>query len=795
MIVTYRWLKDYVDFDLPVEPLAKRLTMVGFEVEEVRKIGGDYENVVTAAIESVAPHPDADHLTVCTVFDGAERFQVVCGAPNVEVDRVGVLARVGAKLPGGKLKKGKIRGVESLGMLCARDELGLGEDHSGIWLLPEGTPLGQEPLGALGLDDWALELGVTPNRPDALCVTGVAREVAANVGSPLKMPELAIEPVGGEIDDYMTIEIDAPDKCPRYAGVLVKGVKIGPSPAWMVHRLEAAGVRAINNIVDITNFVLLEYGQPLHAFDYHFLAGKKIVVRRARPGETMTTLDEQERKLTEEDLLICDAEKPVALAGIMGGLNSLVSDGTVDVFIESAYFEPTGIRRTGRRLGLFTESSYRFERGTGVDNAVLGAHRAAHLMVELAGGTIVPGFIDAYPTKIEPKRIVGRREKINDLIGIDLTVDQMAAHLESVEIQVVEKDATQLVALAPTFRPDLERECDLAEEVARLHGYDNIPMTIHKGVDGENRPWALRFFLRDLRVELAGMGFSELASYSFTDPGSLAAVSAPEGIRLANPLSEDLAVLRTSLLPGLLRAASINKSRHSEDVCVFEARRVYLGQGEGELPLEPHRLGLLMTGHRHEGFWSGDQPFLDFYDLKGVVERLLGHFGIQNVTWRSPENTGPYLPGVSAELLSGDQVLGIVGKLNGDVLEHFEIESDVFAGELNVDFLSELRLTVPVYQRVSKFPPLLRDLAVLADLDAPVDRMVATIRSIDPKRIRNLRVFDVYTGKGVPAGKKSVAFSMWFQDVEKSLKDKDAARLTKKILGALKDQWQATLRE
>lgn len=795
MIVTYRWLKDYVDFDLPVEELAARLTMVGFEVEDVTRIGGDYEGVVTARIETVQKHPDAEHLTICTVFDGQETFPVVCGAPNSEAGRIGVLARVGARLPGGKIKKGKIRGVESLGMLCARDELGMGDDHSGIWLLPDDTPLGQEPLAALGLDDWKLDLGVTPNRPDCLSVIGVAREVAALTGGTLKMPELALEPVGGEIDDYMTIDIQAPDKCPRYCGILVKGVKIAPSPPWMVHRLEASGVRSINNVVDITNFVLLEYGQPLHGFDYRFLASRKIVVRRAHNGETMITLDEQSRILLEDDLLICDGDTPVALAGIMGGLNSLVSADTVDVFIESAYFEPTGIRRTSKRLGLASESSHRFERGTGIDNTVLGAHRAARLMEELADGAVVPGFSDAYPKNAEPVLVTMRPDRVNRLLGASLSVDEMAGHLASIELKVLEASPEKIQVQVPSFRVDLTREVDLAEEIARLHGFGNIEPTIHQGTDGENRPWRLREFLRELRTQLAGMGLSELNTFSFVEEKALAAVGAPAGIRLANPLSEDFAIMRTSLLPGLLKASAVNQGRQVDDIRVFEARRVYLPVGDATQPDEPHRLGLLMCGPRRERFWQPDPAATDFFDIKGVVERLLTSLGIADLRWRSPENPGPYLPGVCAEIWAGEAVLGRLGKLRADVLEHFEVSGEVVTAELDIEALAGLCDMVPIYRPVSKYPPIFRDLALVADADAPVDEMLAAIAAVNEKRITRLRVFDVYMGKGVPEGKKSVAFSMWFQDVEKSLSDKDADKLTRQILAALEKGFGASLRE
>jgi phenylalanyl-tRNA synthetase beta chain len=794
MRVSYRWLKDYVDFDLAPAALAEKLTMAGFEVEDLQKVGGGYTGVTTALIEKVERHPDAEKLTLCTVFDGAERMVVICGAPNVAAGRVGALAKVGAELPEGKLKKTKIRGVESLGMLCSRRELGLDDDHSGIWLMPADTPLGKEPLTALGLDDWALEINVTPNRPDALSVIGLAREVAALVGAKLKLPALAYEPVGGAIDDQMKVEIDAADKCPRYCGILVRGVKIAPSPLWMVHRLTVCGVRAINNIVDITNFVLLEYGQPLHAFDQRFLDGGKIVVRRARDGETLMTLDDQERKLTADDLLICDGAKPVALAGIMGGQNSLVTDQTVDVFIESANFDPAGIRRTSKRLGLASESSHRFERGVGIDVAPAGAHRAARLMHELAGGEIVAGCIDAYPQKREPVRIALRPGRVNELLGTTLSPAEMKALLESIELRVEAADGG-LTATAPSFRVDLTREVDLAEEIARLHGYDKIRPTLHMGVDGENRPWRLRAFLGAVRRELVGMGLTELNTLSFVDAPSLAATGAPAGLKLANPLSEDLSTMRTSLLPSLLKTLAYNQARHIGDVEVFEARRVYLPQGAGRLPAEPYRLGLLLSGRRNELSWAYGKDAADFFDLRGVVERLLSALRTPEAQWRAPAESGPFLPGVCAEIRLGETRLGVVGKVKPETLEFFAAKGDVFAGELDLEPLVAQARATNAYRPISKYPPVLRDVAVLVDFSAPVDEMEKTIAEVHPERITDVKTFDVYTGKGVAEGRKSVAFSMRFQDLSKSLSDKDADKLTKRILQALSERYGAILRE
>jgi len=792
--LTYRWLKDYVEFDLSPQDLAAKLTMAGFEVAVLERVGAEFTGVITAKIEKVEQHPDADKLTVCTVFDGSEHLQVVCGAPNTEAGKVGAFAAVGAKLPEGKVKKIKMRGVESYGMLCSRRELGMGDDHSGLWYLPDDAPLGKPVQEVVALDDWMMELEITPNRPDALGVIGVAREVAAITGGKLKLPDVKFEDIGGEIDRHMQVVIEDADKCPRYTGILVKGVTIAPSPDWMVQRLEASGVRAINNIVDITNFVLLECNQPLHAFDYHFLDQRKIVVRRAEKDEIITTLDEQDRKLTDEDLLICDGPKPVALAGVMGGLNSLVTDETTDVFIESAYFEPTGIRRTSKRLGLSSESSYRFERGIDPEAVVYGLHRAARLMEELGGGKVVPGYIDNYPKKWQAPVIEVRPNKVTELIGVDIDTPRMVEILRSLELGV-EESGDKLSVTVPAFRVDLEREVDITEEVARIYNYDDIPATLHKGVDGEGRPWRLRAFLRKLRQILVGLGLVEHNTLSFMSPEELANVDAPEGLRITNPLSKDLSVMRTSLLPHLLKAAANNRARFVPDVKIFEARSVYLPREGEQLPEEPYRLGLLLCGRRYELGWNVDEQKVDFYDLKGVVEALLDALGIEGVTWRRPEKTAPYLPGVCAEAMAGKRSLGRIGKLDAAPLDFYELDGDVFAGELDLEAIADLAVEIPIYRPVSKFPPIFRDIAVVADDEAPVDQMLEAIKQVNPKRIAEVKVFDIYTGKGVPDGKKSVAFSMRYQDILKSLSDGDADKLTAKILRVLQQRYDATLRE
>ncbi|MBE0598549.1 MAG: phenylalanine--tRNA ligase subunit beta, partial [Desulfuromonadales bacterium] len=618
MIVTYNWLKEFVDLDLAPEELAHRLTMAGLEVEAMEKLGEGLDRVVVARLISVEPHPEADRLTLCQVDTGSETLPIVCGARNHKTGDLVALAQVGATLPGDfRIKKSKIRGRESMGMLCSEKELGLAEESEGIQILPPGLELGQPVFLAMGLKDVRFELGLTPNRADCLSVIGVAREVAAMVGRPLRLPRPQLPEAGRAISEQTSVSIEDPERCPRYAARLIRGVQIGPSPDWLVRRLQTVGLRSINNVVDVTNLVLMELGQPLHAFDFQLLRGGRIVVRPAREGELFTTLDSQSRPLKQTDLTICDGEGPVALAGIMGGENSEIRPQTIDILLESAYFNPTTIRRTSKRLGLHTESSHRFERGVDIDLVPIALDRAAALILELAGGEAARGRLDVYPRPVAARQLTISPRRSEEILGLSLPAAEIARLLRGIGLQVeregdgADADAdASLKVTVPVFRHDLEREIDLIEEVARLNGYDRIPVTMPVGGALCHPPRESQRQLRRLRDLLVGAGFSEVINYSFVAPAGVDRLGLAEGdprrqmVRVLNPLTEEQSVMRTTLMPSLLETVARNLAYRSRDLRLFELRPVFHPQAGDELPVEKMRLTAVVCGRREPEGWA-----------------------------------------------------------------------------------------------------------------------------------------------------------------------------------------------
>ncbi|MDH3999238.1 MAG: phenylalanine--tRNA ligase subunit beta, partial [Desulfuromonadales bacterium] len=634
MKVTLNWLKDYVDFTLNADELSHRLTMAGLEVDLMEALGEGLDSVIVARLADVQPHPDADRLTVCSVETGSATQQVVCGAKNHKAGDLIALAQVGTLLPGDfKIKKSKIRGQESFGMLCSTKELGLSDEAEGIMILDPELELGRPVFEQLKLKDVLYEIGLTPNRPDCLSVVGVAREVAAMVDAPLRLPQPKI--VEGDIKatEKISIQLDDPELCPRYAARYIENVKIGPSPEWLVQRLQAVGMRSINNVVDVTNFVMMELGHPLHAFDYTLVRDQKIVVKCAQEGQKFTTLDDQERTLTSADLMICDGQGPVALAGIMGGQNSEVKDETSSILLESAYFNPVTIRRSSKRLGLHTESSHRFERGADVDIVPLALDRAAALIAELADGTIARGAVDAYPTTLEKRTVTITASKTSRLLGFDVDVADIKRLLSSIGLKcelVLDRRDGAVDAEIPNFRPDLEREVDLIEEVARLIGYDHIPVTMPtSNLVCQLLPQhlAAERTLRDRMIEL---GFAEVINYSFYNEDCLnrlkigADDSRRNGVRILNPLTEEQSVMRTTLVPSLLETASRNCAYRSDDLALFELRPVFQPPAsqtgaDSELPIENLRLSAFLCGRREPQGWAQDSNAADFFDIKGLV--------------------------------------------------------------------------------------------------------------------------------------------------------------------------------
>ncbi len=804
MIVTYNWLKDYVDYNLSPDELSHRLTMAGLEVDFMEKLGEGLDSVIVARLVSVDSHPEADKLTLCQVDTGSETIQVVCGARNHKTGDLVALAQVGSVLPGDfKIKKSKIRGQVSMGMLCSETELGLADEADGIIILPEGLQPGVPVFDALGLKDVRYELGLTPNRPDCLSVVGVAREVSAMAGKPLTLPTPQITEGGPDINTLTSVTVEEPGLCPRYAARLIQGVKIGPSPPWMVQRLESVGMRSINNVVDVTNFVLLELGHPLHAFDFELLEEKRIVVKRAADNQNFVTLDSENRQLNSTDLTIGDGRGAVALAGIMGGENSEIKDDTTDVLLESAYFNPLAVRRTSKRLGIHTESSHRFERGADFDMVPLALDRAAALIQELAGGVIAKGRIDVYPQKIEKPTISLNAAKASSVLGMEIDALEIKELLASIGFDVeisYDRDDAPLSVTIPSFRPDIERDIDIIEEVARLKGYDNIPVTMPASLMICHRPPQHWNAVRNLRDFLVGSGFSETISYSFVSAGlwdkiQLAADdSRRHTVQVLNPLTEEQAVMRTTLVPSLLEIASRNIAYRNSDLRLFEARPVFHPIEGQELPEEKMRLTAVLCGSRDPEGWAQGNGAVDFYDLKGVAEGILSAFNISGVKWDAEQSEAFLHPGKSCTLRTRKAVLGTLGEVHPRVLENFEIDCPVYVLDLDLGTLFGLAVEHMGFHPLSKFPDVCRDSAFLIDEGVSAGELFDVLKGIKVKNVEDVVLFDLYRGKGVPEGKKSFAIRVRYRSLEKTLTDEEIQSLHGKITRTIEKKLGAEIR-
>ncbi len=804
MKVTLNWLKDYVDFDLSADDLSHRLTMAGLEVDATERLGEGLDGVIVARLADVQQHPDADRLTVCKVETGSVTQQVVCGAKNHKTGDLVALAQVGTVLPGNfKIKKSKIRGQESCGMLCSVSELGLADESDGIMILSSELTIGQPVFKELGLKDIMYEIGLTPNRADCLSVVGVAREVSAMVDATLQLPESVVIESDSPASEKTSVVIEDADLCPRYAARLIENVKIGPSPEWLSRRLEAVGMRSINNVVDITNFVMMELGQPLHAFDFNLLREHRIVVRRAQDGDQFTTLDGQVRTLMGSDLVICDGVGPVALAGVMGGGNSEVNDDTTAILLESAYFNPTTIRRTSKRLGLHTESSHRFERGTDVDMVPFALDRAAALIAELAEGAIASGVIDIYPEELVHKVVIITASRTGQVLGLDIDADDIRSKLNSIglksELLVDRRDGAVSVEI-PNFRPDLEREIDLIEEVARLIGYDHIPVTMPVSTLTCQQLPAHLSLERQVRDQMVQMGYAEIINYSFFNADCLDKIRLAgddlrrQNVQILNPLTEEQGSMRTTLVPSLLETSSRNLAYRTEDQAIFELRPVFQPEDGSELPCESLRLSALLCGRRDPQGWAQSAQNADFFDMKGVVEQLLAHLRISNVKWQTEHDEVFYHPGKSCALYQGDRLLGTLGELHPEVLHNFDLGQSAILCDLDVEALFELSNDTVKFQPLSRFPDVQRDSAFLVDSDISAQQALDVLGQVKIKDLESIELFDVYAGEGVPAGKKSLAIRACYRAMDRTLTDELIQNLHGKLIKAMERELGAELR-
>lgn len=801
--VPLSWLQAYCDVPWSVEELVDRLVMAGLEVDGVDTVGSDFEGFVVGHVERVDRHPNADRLSLCTVDVGGESLQVICGAPNVAAGQKVPVARVGAVLPGGmEIRKAKIRGVESFGMICSETELNLSEDHEGIMVLDAGTETGRPLKDIVGGPETVLSIDVGTNRPDCLSLVGVAREITAQSGGELRMPSGGVDEAGPPVDTLASVRVDAPDDCPRFVGRVITGVRIGPSPDWLKRRIEAAGIRSISNVVDVTNYVMLEMGQPLHAYDLDRLAGRGIVVRRAGEEEAFTTLDGVERTLDGEVLMIADHETGIGVGGVMGGLDTEITPETGRIFLEGACFDAVRVRRGSKALQLQTDASRRFERGMDPELQGEAVGRAAGLIAEVSGGAVAEGMIDVR-TPAGPAPVIRlRTSRVNGLLGTGLDRDEIAALLRRLRFDA-RPDGADLEVGVPSFRRDVSREVDLIEEVARLYGYDKIEPAASApprddSAEAREREEARRgrqYDQRRLRDAMTGFGFTEVVTHSLLHPdlNQLIDPSRPS-VMIDNPLSPELSAMRSSLAASVLGVVRWNANRKVRDIRIFEAGRVFWAKEEG-LPDEPEHLCFAVTGQRHSPHWNGPPGAFDFFDLKGLAEALLGRLGLDSVETVPYDKVDPLFDGNrTGELLADGVRTGRFGAVSHRVLDHYEIREPVWMGVIDCGVLFGQASDRRTYRAPPKYPAVERDLAIVVPEEVTHRDILNEIRACSGDLLESVELFDVYRGTQIAAQSKSMAYAMRFRSGERTLTDAEVMRLQDKVLRRLVSRYRAELR-
>ncbi len=797
MLLPINWVKDYVEIDVSTEELAEMLTMTGSNAEEIISLREEISNVVVGKILSVESHPNADRLLVCKVDVGKEVIQVVTGADNVASGQLVPVALHGAKLPGGiTIKRGKLRGVESQGMMCSGEELELkdsdypGAEADGILILQEEYPLGMDIKEALDLGGDVIDFEITSNRPDCLSVVGMAREIAVAAGKTWKMPEIIVKPGTGQIGDELQVEVENAELCPRYLARVVKDIRIQPSPQWMRRRLAAAGVRPINNIVDITNYVMLELGQPMHAFDLDKVEGRKIIVRNALPGETLVTLDDKMRELTPDMLVIADANKPIALAGVMGGANSEITEGTRQIVFESALFDGASVRSTSKKLGLRSESSSRFEKGLDINMTLIAMERAVQLVQELGAGTVVEGRIDVLGASIEKRKLTVKWNRINQLLGLDLPAEKISEILTSLGMGIT-VDGEYMTVIIPTYRNDIEGMADLAEEVARIYGYDRIPLTLMEGSAAKGSRTQKQKLVRRIKTALTGMGMYEAVTYSFTSPsvyknlGMTDPSEYPQAVRISNPLGEDQSIMRTTMLASILEVLSHNYNRQIKKCSIFEINPVFIPKALPLTELPNEFLTLAMGEYGEEA---------DFYSLKGKIEALASLLGLENRIAFKPARHTAMHPGRTAEVLLDEKTIGIFGQIHPKTAERYETDTGTILGELNLEALLEEADTDWQYKPLPRYPAVTRDLAFIVDKKVQAAQIVELIRKAGGKILEEVNLFDIYEGSQIPEGHKSMAYALSYRAPDRTLKDEEVNEAHERIIKTLEEKLGAKLR-
>lgn len=810
MQVSIKWLKDYIDFTETPEQLADKLTMAGIPVENVVDPGEGLEKVVTGRIEKLEPHQNSDHLQICTMNVGlAENIIIVTGAQNVAEGQVVPVAMVGAHLPNGmKISKGKLRGVASNGMLCSAQELKLDleklpeEQKTGIFILPSDTPVGIPAKDVLGLNDVVLEFELTANRADCFSVFGLVREIAAITGNKPHFPEIKVnEDDNTKLNDIFSVEIADPDLCSRFSTRMLKNVKIGPSPEWMQQRLEGAGIRSINNVVDVTNFVMIELGHPMHAYDYDKITGKKLIARRAIEGEELHTLDDTSRKAKGEMLVIADSEKAAGLAGIMGGFETEITDTTTTVVLESADFYGPCIRRTARACGLSSEASGRFERGVDSETTIKALDRAAQLLQEMGACTVCEGIVDVYPNPKQANYVTFIPEQINNHLGTNIAKDVMLNIITSVGFDVTKDENDEITVKVPSWRNDVTCMADISEEIARLHGFDKIKSTLPNGVSMQGTQSAKQTFIDKVKASLSSQGLYETISFALTNEETFNKLNIPQdsplrkAVPIMNPLSDEYPLVRTTLLSSIFDNLARNLARKNDDVALFEVGSVFFPKAlpVTELPDEVVKIAGAITGRRNAQGWNQTNDMVDFYDAKGIIEELLANLRVTRYTVEAGTHYAMH-PGKTALFKKGRDVIATVGEVHPAVLSAYGITKPVYIFELDATIVMKYMAKDLKYKALPKYPATSRDLAMLVDVDVNAADIEKAMTKAAGQNLTQITLFDVYTGKQVEEGKKSLAFSLTFQSNDKTLTDAEIDPAIEKIVAKLQKDFNANLR-
>lgn len=800
MKISLNWLNDYIDLkSIPVDQIISTLNMSGLEVEDVINEREIYKDFITALVVEKVKHPNADKLSVCKVSDGKNILQVVCGAPNVQADQKIVFAPIGTIIPNGgyKISKAKLRGVESFGMICSENELLISNDHSGIMVLDnsvkEGTPISD----VLGLNDVILDIAITPNRPDALSHIGVARDLSALFNLELKIPSIKLIESAKESSSAAEIIIEDKKNCPRYSSRIILNVDIKESPEWLKNRLTKIGLRPINNVVDVTNYVMYECGQPLHAFDLDRLEGKKIIVGSTDVESKFVTLDSKERDLPKNTLLICDAAKPIAIAGVMGGENSEINSATKNILIESAYFNPSSIRRTSRLLGLSTDASYRFERTTNFDQTVWASERAAQLISELGGGEILKHSIDIYPVNIQLNQVKLRFNQVKRILGFDIASNRINEIILKLGFKILNENSESLQLLVPAFRPDIEREIDVIEEIARINGYDNIPtetkisFSFKKNIDQT-------FFSDSIRNVCTSLGLFEMINNPLQSE-KVAGITGQK-IKVLNPQNLDMEFLRTSLLPGALTIVGKNNNLGEKDLALFEIGDVFnLGEGKNSINsfedfTESQRLLILLSGRNSLKEWYSDEDFFDLYSLKGLVDSFLVKFSLDNVL-----NDVYYASGNEIfDLFIGKTIknnqIGSGGRVRKNILKQFGIAQNVFAFEFDIEQLKHINADNKKYSEPLKYPKVVRDFAFILDDSITYEQLRKFIQSKSSELLKSVKLFDVFSNKSLGENKRSLAIQLEYYSIERTLTDEEVEKEWSQLINLIQKEFRAQLR-